>query len=189
MDCSFLTRPIGLWLLTVFVTLLLMGLGYELADHFLEPQVQEIRQQLADEASRANLLAAENQRLEARLTQAEAQLGGRPGPPPPRFDPELVAEPEPGGSRQLRRGEAAELLEGRVVLVLEGFSKDRRQAQILVRVLGGQETTASLTIGSDLTIHLPDRSYRLVLRKIMANSIVYTLRPLEENPGPPRRGR
>jgi hypothetical protein len=181
MDCSFLTRPLGLWLLTLAVAVALLGLGYELAQHLLEPQLLESRHQLADEASRANLLAAENQRLESRLSQAEAQLTGRPAPPSSRNDS------EPGSNGLLHRGEVVELLEGRLLLVLEGFSKNRRQAQLLVRVLGGQETRASLALGAELAVRLPERSYRLVLKKLLANSVVYTMRPLEDNSGTNRR--
>lgn len=186
MDQGFFTRPLGLWLLTLALAVALLGLGYELAQRNLEPQLMEAKSQLAAETSRANRLAAENQRLESRLTQAEAQLASRPGPPP-RHEPDSAGEGEPAASRVLHRGEAAVLLEGRLVLALDGFSKDRRQAQLTARVLGGQEATASLAPGGDLTIRLEERAYRLVLKKILANSIVYTLRPAEGGPGP-RRG-
>ncbi len=188
---GFLTRPLGLWLLTLAVAVVLLGLGYELCRSNLEPQLQEARAQLAQEGSRANRLAAENQRLEARLAQAQAEVEARQDQrpsPPPRPAPELAGEPEAIPSRLLHRGEAAELLEGRVVLVLEGFAGDRRQAQLLLREPGGKEHRLQLGPGGEVTLNLEGRSYRLVLRKILANSIVYSLRPQEETPGP-RRGR
>lgn len=201
MEQGFFSRPLGLWLVTVAMAAALLGLGYELARHGLEPQLRQAQEQLAAEGSRANRLAAENLRLESRLIQAEAALsqrpgppppwpeappGMRPGPPPPRPEAAPPGEPETGGSRLLHRGEAVVLLEGRLVLALEGFAKDRRQARLTVRVLDGQETRADLAPGAETRIHVQDRGYRLVLRKILANSIVYTLLPLEEGPRPRR---
>ena len=57
---GFLTRPLGLWLLTLAVAVALLGLGYELSRGNLEPQLLEARAQLAGESSRANRLAADN---------------------------------------------------------------------------------------------------------------------------------
>lgn len=183
MEQGFFSRPLGLWLLTVAVAAALLALGFELARQHLEPQLRQAQEQLAAEGSRANRLAAENQRLEARLSQAEAALNQRPGPPP-RPQAEPPAEAETGGSRVLHRGEAAVLLEGGLVLTLEGLARDRRQAQLAVRVLDGQETRADLAPGAELRLRVRDRGYRLVLRKIVANSVVYTLLPLDEGPRP-----
>lgn len=176
MEQGFFSRPLGLWLVTVAVAAALLGLGYELASQALGPQLRQTQEQLAAEGSRANRLAAENQRLESRLAQAEAALAQRPAPPPwPEAEP--PAEPDIGGSRVLHRGEAAVLLEGRLVLALEGFAKDRRQAQLTLRVLGGPETRADLAPGAETRVRVQDRGYRLVLKKIVSNSIVYVLLP------------
>ncbi|MFH1034276.1 MAG: hypothetical protein V1806_07185 [Pseudomonadota bacterium] len=192
MEQGFFTRPLGLWLLTVAVAVALLGLGYELALHNLEPQLLEARTQLAAETSRANRLAADNQRLESRLALAqaenEAQAGRRPAPPPrPEERPAPDGQLEAGSSRLLHRGEAVEAAGGRLVLVLEGFSPDRRQARLLVREPGGQEQGVSLGPGGEVAIRLEGGAYRLMLKKILANSVVYALRPLEENQAP--RGR
>ena len=194
MPQGFFSRPLGLWLLTLAVAVVLLGLGYNLARQGLEPQLKEAKEQLAAERSRANQLAALNQSLEARLDQAEAGLSQRPAPPPRIEEPPSRPEPEPPGegdapaSRvlQLHRGEAAVLLDGQLVLTLEGFSQGRRQAQLTVRLAGGQESPASLAPGGELRLRLGERSYRLLVRKIVSNSIVYSLLPLEAGPRPRR---
>lgn len=69
-------RPLGLWLMTLVAAVTLLALGYNLSQSNWEPRFWDAGSQLAGEASRANRLAALNQRLEARLAQAEARGGG-----------------------------------------------------------------------------------------------------------------
>ena len=167
MDGDFFSRPLGLWLLTLAVAAALLGLGYELAGHYLEPQLNEARLRLAEETSRANRLEAEGRALEGRLAQAEAALNAKSG----------LAEAEggPGQNRLLHRGEAAILLQGRLVVALEGFSADRRQAMLRVKLRGGQEGGVTLTVGAETRLRLEDQHYRLVLKKILANSVVLAI--------------
>ena len=92
-----------------------------------------------------------------------------------------MAEPEAPATRLLHQGEAVVLLGGRVVVALEGLSPDRRQALLRVRVVGGRQSKASLPAGSDLALELEGRPWRLLLKRIHANSVSFTLLPVNPN--------
>ncbi|MFZ5585951.1 MAG: hypothetical protein ACOZHQ_08495 [Thermodesulfobacteriota bacterium] len=168
---GFMQRRGAQWFVTLVLAALLVGLGHELARHELLPDLQGAQNQAASEASRANRLFSENQRLEQRLAEAEARLASRGESP--------AAPPEAPGavSRVLHRDEAALMLGGRLVLILEDISADRGQAAIKARVLGGQEGGVRLKAGGDVKLRLDGRVYHLVLKKILTNSVIVTVLP------------
>lgn len=162
------------WFVTLVLAASLTGLGYELARHELLPELDDAQRQAAAEASRANRLLAENQRLERRLSEAESRLVSQGGAP---AGPAGPAEAPGAVSRVLHRDEAALVLGGRLVLTLEDVSADRSQAAIKVKVLGGQEGGVRLKTGGDVKLRLDGRVYHLVLKKILGNSVVVTVLP------------
>jgi len=172
MRTGFWRRPAGAGLITLVLAALLLGLGYELADHRLAPELSDARLAASLEANRANRLAQENQRLERRLAEAEARLATKTATPG-------SEEGEAAGptSRVIHRGEAALLLGGRLVVTLEAIAPEREAAQIRVKVLGGQEGATSLAPGGDARFRLDGKVYHLLLKKILANSVIITLLP------------
>ena len=168
---GFMQRPAAQWFVTLVLAALLVGLGHELARHELLPELKDVHLQASLEASRANRLLAENQRLEQRLAEAESRLAARGEGP--------AAPPEAPGalSRVLHRAEAALMLDGRLVLTLEEISADRAQAAIRVKVLGGQEGGVRLKAGGDARLRLDGRVYHLVLKKILGSAVIVTLLP------------
>ncbi|MFH1059744.1 MAG: hypothetical protein V1797_13850 [Pseudomonadota bacterium] len=169
-----LQRPATQWIVTLVLAAVLVGLGYDLARRELLPDLQEAQRQAATEASRANRLLAENQRLEQRLGDAESRLASRGlGPAAPVEVPGAV-------SRVLHRDEAVLVLGGRLVLILEEISADRLQAAIKVKVLGGgREEGMRLRAGGDVRLRLEGRIYHVVLKKILTNSVIVTVLPEE----------
>lgn len=173
MDLSFFSRPPGLWLATLGVAALLLGLGYEAAWQRLEPQLEQSRRELAEQASRANRLAAENQRLETRLSQAQGRLEAGRGPV---REEEALLEGEEAAARLVRRGEAAVLLDGRLTVQLEALLSGPRRAVLRVKVAGGLESSKVLAAGQEIEIKVDERHWRLTLRRILASSILFSLR-------------
>ena len=176
MMAGFWRRPAGLWLITLALAALLLGLGHELADYRLAPELTEARLAASLEATRANRLALENQRLEQRLAEAQARLAARAGSDQPE-----EAEAQGPASRVLHRGEAALLLGGRLVVTLEAIGPEREAAQLRVKVLGGQEGATRLAPGGDARFRLDGKVYHLLLKKILANAVIVTLLPEGEN--------
>jgi hypothetical protein len=171
-DLSFFSRPPGLWLATLGVATLLLGLGYEAAWQGLEPQLELAQRELAEQTTRANRLAAENQSLESRLSQAQARLeAGRPRS----RDEDILAEGEEAAARLVRQGEAALLLDGQVTVQLEALLSGPRRAVLRVKVAGGQEATKVLAPGQDMEIRVNGRAWRLTLRRILASSMLFSL--------------
>lgn len=168
MGMGFWQRPAGALVVTLALAALLLGLGYELADHRLGPELNDARLAASLEANRANRLAQENQRLEQRLNEAEARLAARSAAPE-------EAEAQGPASRVIHRGEAALLLGGRLVVTLEAIAPEREAAQIRVKVLGGQEGITSLAPGGDARFRLDGKVYHLLLKKILTNSVLITL--------------
>lgn len=167
---GFWRRPAGAWLITLVLAALLLGLGYEWADHRLAPELNDARLAASLEANRANRLAQENQRLEQRLNEAEARLAARAAAPGAE-----EAEAEGPSSRVIHRGEAALLLGGRLVVTLEAIAPEREAAQLRVKVLGGQEGATSLAPGGDARFRLDGKIYHLLLKKILTNAVIVTL--------------
>lgn len=172
MDLSFFSRPPGLGLATLVVAALLLGLGYEAASHRLEPQLEQARRELAEQTTRANRLAVENQSLESRLSQAQARLDA--GRAASREETGL-AEGEEAAARLVRQGEAAVLLDGRLTVHLEALLSGPRRAVLRVKVTGGQEGAKALAAGQDLEIRVDGRTWRLTLRRILASSVLFSL--------------
>lgn len=169
-----LQRPATQWFVTLILAAVLVGLGYDLARRELVPDLEQAHREAAREASRANLLASENQRLEQRLADAEARLAAR-GP-----GPAALAEAPGAVSRVLHRDEAVLVLGGRLVLILEDISPDRTQAVIQVKALGdGREERMRLKAGGDVRLRLEGRIYHVVLKKILTNSVLVTVLPEE----------
>ncbi|MCA1990230.1 MAG: hypothetical protein LDL07_13985 [Desulfarculus sp.] len=170
MTMGFWRRPAGAWLATLVLAALLLGLGYELADHRLAPDLNDARLAASLEANRANRLAQENQRLEQRLNEAEARLAAKTAAPGSE-----EGEAEGPASRVIHRGEAALLLGGRLVVTLEGIAPEREAALLRVKVLGGQEGSTRLAPGGDARFRLDGKVYHLLLKKILTNSVIVTL--------------
>ena len=168
-----LARPLGLWLVTLLVAAALLGLGFSLANYHLAPQLEQARLREAEAAGRANRLAALNQSLEERLTRLEAQQAAAPPPLPPG----APGEADSPATRVLHKGEAVVLLNGRLVVALEGFGPERKEAHLKVRAPGGQEGRATLGPGADLGFRLDGQPHRLVLKRILTNSVIFTILP------------
>jgi len=171
---DFSRRPWGLWALTLGAAAGLMALGYLAAYERFSPRLQEMQKLAADEASRANRLAAENRQLEERLARLAARaLPAAPGGPPA----DTGARQAEAFSGVLHKGRAAIVLEGRVVLTLDSISPKGRQAVIRVKVLGGREGTAMLGPGASVGIKVGGEVFYLVIKAVHTASVVFSLVP------------
>lgn len=166
MDPGFFSRPPGLWLATLGVAALLLGLGYEAAQQRLAPLLEQARRELAEQTTRAN-----------RLAQAQGRL--QTSRPLSRNDDE---QPEAQGirNRVLHRGEAAVLMGGRLVIHLESLLSGPKRAEVRFRVVGGQEGTRIMTPGQEIDLTVNGQPLRLSLRRILTSSVIVSLNPPDE---------
>lgn len=169
---GFFSRPLGLWIITLTAAAGLLAVGYLVAHERLRPKLYAARKQAAEQASRANRLAAENRMLESRLTRRLSQV------PPPSTGAAVQgkeAQKPVVQSRVLRKGRAVLVLDGRVSLSLESLSPKNRKAAIRVQVLGGKEGTAVLGLGGSVGIKLDGAVHYLVVKAVHSSSVVFSL--------------
>jgi hypothetical protein len=170
--------PAAAWVLALAGSAILLWAGWSLGREDWRGRVDRAIGRVADEASRANRLEAEHRRLEQRLAKArsrlEACLAGEGGagqaPPPPGQRPEPL-------SRLLHEGQAAVLLEGRLVITLEAVTSDPRRARLRVRVVGGKEGRALLAPGEEVGFAVDGRRLRLVVKRLHSSSAAVLLLP------------
>ncbi len=172
MDPGFFSRPPGLWLATLGVAALLLGLGYEAAQQRLEPPLEQARRDLAEQTSRANRLEAENRSLETRLAQAQARLDTGLAAGGPEEERAALAGPR---NRVLHQGEAAVLMDGKLVVHLEALLYGPRRAELRIKAAGRQEETRVMTAGQEMPLTVGGRHLRLTLKRILASSVIFSL--------------
>lgn len=172
---QFLSRPGGLLLATLGLAALLLALGYEAADQGMGSQLRQARKELAQESSRANRLAQENQQTEARLASALAQLEARGGQGSPPADGSLEGEGVRG--RVLHRGETLVVLEGKLSLTLEAILQNPRRALFRIQAMGQPAQEAALAPGQEQRIKMTGQAQRLVLTGIHLSSVSLALHP------------
>jgi hypothetical protein len=175
---GFLLRPQGALVPALACAALLLALGYEAAQHNLGSQLDSTRLDLAEQITRANRLAQENQLLESRLAQALARLETRSGLGQ---TPEDGSQEGPSASvRVLHNGETITLLDGKLSLTLQSILSSPRRALLRLKTPGSQDTEPALRPGQDLTLKLGRQPWRLVLLKIHASSVSFSLRQMGE---------
>jgi hypothetical protein len=166
------------WALALVGSAILLWAGWSLGREDWRGRVDRAIGRVAAEASRANRLEAEHRRLEQRLAKARSRLeaclagdeGAGPGPAPP------AERPEPLG-RLLHEGQAAVLLDGRLVITLEAVTADPRRARVRVRVVGGKEGLALLAPGEEVDFVVDGRRLRLVVKRLHSSSAAVLLLP------------
>jgi hypothetical protein len=163
------------WLLAGAGAALLLAVGWWLGREDLAGRLGRAQARIAAEASRANRLAAEHRRLEKRLARAQSSLekcrgGGGEAPAPPE-------EPSEARSRLLHEGQAAVLMDGKLVITLEAIGDRPRRARIRVRVVDGKEGVARLGPGGEVSFAVEGRRLRLVVKRLHASSASVLLLP------------
>ena len=162
-------RQILAMVLAVAAGAALLGLGYWYGSVSCG---QRLEQAKAD-ADRFNREAAKQKAINARLLSEMEQL--RQAMTAARPTPEAGQAFEDIKGRVLRRGEAALLLGGDLIVTLEAIADYPPRARLRLQDAEGRRGVAVLEPGGEAKIKAAGRTYRLILKKVTTGSVIIAL--------------
>ncbi len=164
-------RQIVAMVLAVAAGAALLGLGYWYGSVSCG---QRLEQAKAD-ADRFNREAANQKAINARLLTEMDQLRQAMTATKAKPTPDAGQEFEDIKGRVLRRGEAALLLGGDLIVTLEAIADYPPRARLRLQDAEGRRGVAVLEPGGEAKIKAAGRTYRLILKKVTTGSVIIAL--------------
>ncbi len=158
----------GAWTVALLAAAGLLAIGFGLASDYYEGELKRWQDKAGLAESRAIRLKAELEQYSQGQTLVPDKLLGSSG----------AVRGRPGAiDLDLYLGQAAVVLDGRVVLTLEKIDSSAQKARVRVKVLGGREGVAIMAPGNNVSFRLDGILYHLVLKQTLDSSAAVALIP------------